>query len=95
MRIGVVAFEVFAFELVGCFGLDDGVDVAAVADVTAAGTLAGCGADTCGSGGVASTFCGDEMTVRNLMDGSVGGGTLLGGMLVAGTFLCGIGGGEG
>ena len=72
IRISVVEFDLGA-----CLGWDDGdVNLAAVSKNSAAGTVAACGCATCDSGGV----------VRTLPRGAVLSGTLLGGIVAAGTF---------
>ena len=61
------------FDLVDCFGWDDGEGtLAAGAEGAAAGTAAACGAGSCGSWGV----------VRILLGGTALGGTLLDGTLL-------------
>ena len=91
-RSSGVVCEVFASELLGWNGLDEGaVALSDVPEGSAGGTLVACGGlEACGSGGVAVSLCGDAVTVRTLTGGTVGGGTLLGGRFAAGTFLGGI-----
>ena len=92
-RISVVAFEFFASDLAGCFGLDDRAAALAIgAEDRTAGTLAAC--DAAGCGGVAVTFSGGTMTVRTLAGGVVGGETLFGRRSAVGAFIAGIGVGE-
>src|SRR5215471_13171998 len=88
--ISVVAFEVFASDLVACFGFDGSVAFTAFGEGVGLETLATCGTTGFGSGGMATAFSGGAITVCPLTGGTVGGGTLIGALAV-GTSSGGIG----